>query len=97
MGYKLITTPETEKDIDQAVKWYVNTHKQTAKRFIAELRDVQKYIYKNPKKIAVKYNNIHVAFLKKFPYGIHYTFNDNMITIVALFHTSENPQKWNKR
>jgi len=54
MDYKLITTPETEKDIDQAVKWYVNTHKPTAKRFIAELRDVQKYIYKNPKKIAVK-------------------------------------------
>jgi plasmid stabilization system protein ParE len=97
MGYKLITAPETEQDIDQAVLWYVNTHKQTAKRFITELRDVQKYITNNPNKIAIKYNNIRVAFLKKFSYGLHYIFKNNTITIVALFHTSENPQKWSKR
>lgn len=45
MDYKLVTTPETEKDINQAVEWYVNIRKQTAKRFIAELKNVQKYIH----------------------------------------------------
>tara|TARA_B100000809_G_C14796087_1_gene408503 strand:+ start:226 stop:519 length:294 start_codon:yes stop_codon:yes gene_type:complete len=97
MIYKLITTPETEKDIDQAVKWYVDIRKQTARRFISELRDVQNYIYNNPTKIAVKYNNVRVAFLKKFPYGLHYIFIENTITIIALFHSSENPQKWDNR
>jgi plasmid stabilization system protein ParE len=97
MGYKLITTPETENDIDKAVEWYVNIRKPVAKRFLTELHAVKRYIHKNPEKIADKYDNVRVAFLKKFPYGLHYTFNNNTIIIVALFHTSENPQKWNKR
>lgn len=97
MDYNLITTPETEKDIDVAVEWYVNIRKQTAKRFITELRVAQGYITKNPNKIAIKYDNVCVAYLKKFLYGLHYTLKNNTIIIVALFHTSENPQKWSKR
>ena len=47
--------------------------------------------------IAFSQTKKRVAYLKKFPYGIHYISEENTITIVALFHTAENPQKWNKR
>jgi hypothetical protein len=97
MTYNLITTLETEKDIDKAVEWYIDVRKFIAQQFIAELRAVKNYIHKNPEKIAIRYDSVRVAFFKKFPYGLHYTFNNNTITIVVLFHTAESPQKWNKR
>ncbi len=97
MAYKLITTPETERDINKAVEWYADIRKIIAKKFINELRAVKKYIHKNPEKIAVKYSNVRVAFFKKFPYGLHYAFEKDTITILALFHTSENPKKWKNR
>jgi len=97
MAYKLITSPETERDIDKAVEWYADIEALVAKRFISELRAVRKYIHKNLEKIQIRYKSIRVAFLKKFPYGLHYTFSKNTVTIVALFHTSNNPQKWQER
>ena len=97
MTYKLITSPETEKDIDKAVEWYADIRKLIAKRFLSELRAVRKYIHKNPEKIQIKYNNVRVVFLKKFPYGLHYILDKNTVTIIALFHTADDPQKWKDR
>ncbi len=97
MAYKIITTPETEKDIEEAIKWYKDIQISLALSFINELRAVRKYIHQNPNKIQVRYNNIRIAFLKKFPYGIHYKFEKDIITIVAVFHTSQNHEKWKNR
>jgi len=37
------------------------------------------------------------AFLKKFPYGVHFNIIENEIIIVAVFHTSQSPKKWSIR
>ena len=97
MAYNLITSPEAEIDIEQAVDWYVNISITVAQQFVAELKAVKTYIVKNPKKIQFRYNNIRVAFLKHFPYGIHYLLSEQTIIIVAVFNTAENPDKWEKR
>ncbi|MBI9037479.1 MAG: type II toxin-antitoxin system RelE/ParE family toxin [Bacteroidales bacterium] len=94
MTYKIITTPETEKDIEEAIKWYKDIQIGLALSFINELQAVRRFIHHNPNKIQVRYNNIRVVFLKRFPYGIHYKFEKEIITIVAIFHTSQNPKKW---
>ncbi len=97
MAYNLITSPKAEVDIDQAVEWYVNISIKIAQRFILELKAAKCYILKNPKKIQIRYNKTHVAFLKNFPYGIHFVLNEKTIIIVAVFNTAENPDKWKKR
>lgn len=97
MAYKLITAPETEYDIENAVEYYLDIRKNLAKQFIAELKAVKDYIHKNPEKIQIRYKKVRVAFLKKFPNGVHFTFSKNIITIIAVFATSENPNKWLER
>ena len=97
MIYKIITTPETEKDIEEAIKWYKDIQVSLALSFINELRAARKFIHQNPNKIQVRYNNIRIVFLKKFPYGMHYRFEKYISTIVAVFHTSQNPEKWKNR
>lgn len=97
MAYKLITSPQTENDIEQAVEYYLDIRTELAKQFLTELKAVKKYIHKNPEKIQIRYKNVRVAFLKKFPYGIHFTFSQNTITIIAVFATADNPDKWNAR
>lgn len=97
MAYNLITSPEAEIDIERAVEWYVNISIELAQQFIIELKAAKNYIVNNPKKIQIRYKNTRVAFLKRFPYGIHYVFHKRTIVIVAVFNTAENPKKWNKR
>jgi len=97
MAYKLIATPTTDNDIDDAVQWYLGIRKDLARQFLSELKAVRKYILKNPKKIQIRYGNIRVAFLKKFPYGVHYEFKNDTITIVAVFSTADDPTRWKGR
>lgn len=97
MAYKLITTPETEEDIENAVHYYSSIRANLARLFLTELKAVKKYINKNPEKIQLRYKNVRIAFLKKFPYGIHYIFANDTITIIAVFGTGDNPEKWQKR
>jgi len=97
MAYNIITSPKAEVDIEQAVEWYVDINIKLAQQFVAELKAAKNYITKNPKKIQILYNKTRIAFLKKFPYGIHYVLNEKTIIIVAVFNTSENPRKWKKR
>jgi hypothetical protein len=55
MAYKLITTPETENDIENAVEYYLDISTHLAKQFLTELKAVKKYIHKNPEKIQTRY------------------------------------------
>lgn len=97
MDYNVITSPKAEVDIEQAVEWYVDISIELAQQFIIELKAAKNYIVKNPKKIQIRYNKTRIAFLKRFPYGIHYVFHKKTIVIVAVFNTAENPIKWKKR
>jgi len=97
MAYKLRTTPQTKRDIDSTTEYYKKIRRDLAKQFLNELESVKKYISKNPEKIQVRHNNIRIAFLKKFPYSLHFHLKENTITIIALFGTSEDPNKWNER
>jgi len=65
--------------------------------FLLELRAAMKYIHLNPEKTQIWYHVVRIALLKKFPYGIHYKFEKDTITILGVFHTSQNPERWKKR
>lgn len=94
MAYKLITTPETENDIEQAVEYYSQIRKGLAKQFLTELKAVKKYIVKHPEKMQVRYKKRRIALLKKFPYGVHFVMKDDSITLIGVFSTHDNPDKW---
>lgn len=69
------------------------------KRFIYEVRSKVLFIRKNPLASEVKYDNTRCAILDIFPYMIHYNMDEsnNTVIIVAVFHTSLNPKKWQIR
>ena len=62
------------------------------------LKDYEKTLYKikqNPY-YQIYYKNFRGLPLKKFPYIVFYTIDENLkvITIKAIFHTSQNPGKY---
>lgn len=93
MAYKIITSSKAESDVEKAIIHYKDIKVQLAKDFLSELKDTRKYIHENPKKIQVRYANIRIAFLKRFPFGVHYRFENKTISILSILHTSENPDE----
>ena len=96
MDFRVHITPVAKTNQKQAVAYY----KEKASLKVAQnfLKDYEKTLYKikqNPY-YQIYYKNFRGLPLKKFPYIVFYTIDENLkvITIKAIFHTSQNPGKY---
>ena len=51
----------------------------------------------NPFLFQKKYRDTRVRYVKGFPFGIYYVVDEKSITILAVLHTSRNPETWKSR
>ena len=97
MNYKLIITPEAELDASESAIWYNEQSIGLGAKFLEALDIEISYIKSNPELFAVRYKETRVAHVKRFSYGIHYIIDSERIVILAILHTSRNPQLWKER
>ena len=94
--YKLLILPNAKEEIREAAKWYNKRQEGLGKRFTEEVREKVHFIRQNPKALNVRYDEIRTGVLNLFPFMVHYTVDekDNTIIIIAVMHTSRNPELW---
>ncbi|NML59053.1 type II toxin-antitoxin system RelE/ParE family toxin [Chryseobacterium cheonjiense] len=99
MAIKLIYSRFVKNDLKEINEWYKKINKELWNNFTNEFRLKINLIKENPLSFELKYNNIRLVFLNKFPYGIHYSYDaeENIIEIYSVFHTSRDPEKWKER
>lgn len=98
MGYKIIISPIASKNIDDAVEYYTKqVSKKVALDFLADFQTTYKELQKNP------FYQIHDSTyrflpLKKFKYIVFFIVDEESKTVFlnAVFHTSQNPDKYPK-
>lgn len=92
MAYKLIVKTLAEQDITEAVEWYAEQAVHLAGELIDDIEDGIASVKKHPGQYQKRYGEIRVAFIRKFPYGIYYTVEEQTIFMHALLHTSRDPE-----
>lgn len=97
MEYTLIITDEASFDIIDAYNWYYAISEKVSFEFEKDIENILNHIAKNPKQFQLKYKKARIVFLKKFPFGIHYLIDKNVVKVIAVFHTSRNPISWQER
>jgi len=50
-----------------------------------------------PNSCQKRLGDIRVSFLKRFSNGVYFKIYDTEISIIAILHTSQNPEIWAKR
>lgn len=95
--HKLVFSKEALLDIEQIAIWYEEQREGLSYDFELCLEDSISQIYRNPELFQVRYKNVKVRFIKRFPYGIHYLKNLDKIIVIGVFHTSRSPIDWSKR
>ena len=60
-----------------------------AKRIEKEIRFGFKSIAKNPASFQCRYAKIRIFWLKKFPYGLYYIWENNEVFVLAFWHSKE--------
>lgn len=92
MPYKIIIKPEAEQEFREALFWYNTQKPDLESKLFIEISEVLDDISKYPEHFQKRYKSIRIRFTKKFKYGIHYTFEVNVIYVHAIYHTSRIPK-----
>jgi toxin ParE1/3/4 len=97
MTYSISVAEAAEKDIREAFLYYEDQKDNLGSSFENLVNKAVDSIQSNPLKTQIRYGNTRVFLLKKFPYGIHFQIDENHLLIVAVFYTSQDPEKWTER
>ncbi|MBN1899802.1 type II toxin-antitoxin system RelE/ParE family toxin [Candidatus Sumerlaeota bacterium] len=85
------------KEFEEAIDWYENQSKGLGKRFKKSVIEQIRKIKKNPNWFLIEADNIHKAYIPKFPYKILFTIEEDKIDIYAIAHMHRKPWYWQSR
>lgn len=97
MNCKLLISDEAKLDIFDAFVWYETQRDGLGFDFELCVEAGLNFIERNPEAVQVLYDDVRVYFIERFPYGIHYTLDGEVVKVYAVFHTSRNPENWIKQ
>ena len=97
MGYSLILSDEAYYDILDAYLWYESARDGLGKDFELCLEAELNRLLRNPLLYQIQHKKIRIAYIERFPYGIHFIIDKKIIKIIAVFHTSRDPENWEER
>jgi plasmid stabilization system protein ParE len=90
-------TKEALFDIEEITLWYEDQREGLSFDFELCLEVGINEIQRTPSAFQKRYKQVKIRFINRFPFGIHYIVNDEIITIIGVFHTSRSPSNWLKR
>lgn len=99
MKYEIVYLPLVYEDIKETNDFYNSRLKGLGNEFVATVKLEFRTILKNPLLFEIKYKNTRIAFMKRFPFGIHFEIqeNTNYIVVKGVYHTARNSEIWYER
>jgi toxin ParE1/3/4 len=93
-NYVLILDARAINDIQDAFDYYDSIYGNLSEKFDTALKNTLAKLKQNPF-YQIKYEDIRCLKVKRFPYSIHYTVNENFdeIYILSVVHTASGPDK----
>jgi hypothetical protein len=93
INYDLVISRAALNDIE----WYEDQRQGLSIDFKLCIEEGYEDITNNPLGFQLKYKDVRIKYISRFPYGINYIIRNNMIYILCVFHTSKNPKNWSER
>lgn len=94
MKYHLIIKPGAALDLLESANWFEDQKERLGKRFLAAVDEKLAMVTENPLHYQVRYKTTRFALVKRFPYAIHYTVEEDTIYVLAVLSTHRNPREW---
>lgn len=89
--------PEAEADMHDAYHWYEEQAYGLGEEFLRAADAAIASIQRHPEAYPKVYESVRRAFLRKFPYGLFYVIEPDMIVVLACFYVRRDPKSWRDR
>ena len=96
-NFSIELSDDAEIDLKSSFEYYFYEDSQVADSFFKQINISFEEIKQDPEMFPIVYGSIRKYVLKKFPFVIYYRIDNVIVQIIAIFHTSRNPQIWNER
>lgn len=98
MSRRIVIQRTAQNEFDKAADWF----EQEAERglaFTAAVHRVLTEITGQPDRYPEvhDYEHLREAPVRGYPYTIYYHFDDDRVTVVAIYHNSRDPAGWQRR
>jgi plasmid stabilization system protein ParE len=97
MSLPLEFHPAVRGEIDDAHSWYEQQRPGLGRDFLDEVEHVLTEITANPARYGFADTDIREGLLNRFPYAIYYRVLTDRIRVLAVYHTSRDPSRWQSR
>ncbi|WP_183259483.1 type II toxin-antitoxin system RelE/ParE family toxin [Bradyrhizobium sp. CIR48] len=94
---RLLFTQAARADLVGAVSWYDSHAPHVVPQFRDALRSALIRIAEHPKQFPPAYKDTRRALLRRFPYIVVFRELNDVVYVVAVFHTSRDPMVWQRR
>jgi plasmid stabilization system protein ParE len=95
MSYHYVLHEKAQQEYEEAIEWYIARSIKAAENLILRVEYTLKQICDNPVRWRNEYKNYRELGVKKYPYVIIYTVEEDKqrVVVTAFFHASRNPKK----
>ena len=88
---------EAEADLSEAAIWYQQQQKGLGYNFLDEVLTLSQSIKEHPHAYPIVHREVRRALTNRFPFGIFYRVEEEIIVIFAIMHASRDPNRWKGR
>jgi len=86
-----------QREVDAAVAWYNEREEDLGRDFLDELDRVVRRIKSFPQASSEIEPGIRRCLLARFPYGLIYGIDEDLIIVIAVSHLHRQPRYWMDR
>lgn len=94
---QIIYVPDAEEDVVDSYDWYESREPGLGEDFLRSIEACLAIIQRHPYLFPVVQEELRHAPIRRFPFEIFYESDDEAIVVYAVFHCSQDPNKWRKR
>jgi len=94
---KVSFLPAAQLELDDTFAWYSQKSDSLALEFLDELDRAIRRSVAHPNAIFELEPGIRRCLLARFPYGIIYGIDDDLLVVIAVSHLHRKPRYWSKR
>ena len=95
--YRLVLLAEAESELLEAARWYEDQERGLGHAFLRAFRAATAPLRRNPFLYQIIEGEARRVLLRRFPYGIIYEVHGSDVVLLACFHSSRDPQEWQRR
>jgi len=93
----LFVRPAAAADIEDAFLWYEAQRAGLGDEFLVAVDQALTTVGESPRLHGVVHRDIRRTKVRRFPYSVFYRIVEDNVVVVACFHASRDPRRWQRR